>query len=266
MPTPNALVVVTAGTNCDLELAEAFRLAGAVTETMHLQRLFEKPALLDRYDLIGLPGGFSYGDAVAAGRIQAQLIRQKLYERFVRAIERGVPIFAPCNGFQVAAQVGLLPGPALGADWPDQPPVPTCSLAENAIGRFVDRWTFVEFPESRCIWTQGINTPAETCLLPSAHGEGRFVAEQSTIDRLNQNGQVAVRYAEGENFNGSADRIAGICDASGLVFGLMPHPERYTRWSQHPYWTRLDAGVRRGETPGMQMFRNAVEHALQAVV
>lgn len=266
MPTPRAIVIVTAGTNCDLELAEAFRLAGAAPETVHLQRLFDKPDLIDRFDLIGLPGGFSYGDAVAAGRIQAQLIRQRLYDRFLRAIERGVPIFAPCNGFQVAVQVGLLPGPNPGEPWPSEAPAPVCALSDNAIGRFVDRWTRMEFPESRCIWTQDLEASDTTRLLPSAHGEGRFVADQAMVDRLEANGQIAVRYAEGDNFNGSTDRIAGICDASGLIFGLMPHPERYTRWTQHPYWTRLDPSARTGETPGLQMFRNAVKHAMQVAV
>lgn len=268
MPTLRALVIVTAGTNCDLELAEAFRLAGAAPETVHLQRLIDAPALMDRYELIGLPGGFSYGDAVAAGRIQAQLIRRHLYDRFTRAIERGVPIFAPCNGFQVAVQAGLLPGPALGEPWPTEPALPTAALADNAIGRFADCWTRVEFPaDSRCIWTQGLDDDDERLArLPCAHGEGRFVADESLLARLRANGQVALRYAEGDNFNGSADRIAGICDASGLVFGLMPHPERFTRWTQHPFWTRLDDAAMHGEPLGLRMFRNAVRHALQVAV
>ena len=109
---PTALIITTAGINCELELAGAFELAGASAQLIHLNRLLQEPDLLDRAHLIGLPGGFSYGDAVAAGRVAAVLMRRHLYPAFVRAIERGVPIIAPCNGFQIAAQMGLLPGPA----------------------------------------------------------------------------------------------------------------------------------------------------------
>ncbi|MHC4219962.1 MAG: phosphoribosylformylglycinamidine synthase subunit PurQ, partial [Planctomycetota bacterium] len=115
---PTALILTAAGINCDLELGHAFELAGATAEPLHLNRLIREPALIDRFDLIGLPGGFSYGDAIGAGRIAAALIRPHLYPAFVSAIERGVPIIAPCNGFQIAVQAGLLPGPAAGSPWP----------------------------------------------------------------------------------------------------------------------------------------------------
>jgi len=105
---------------------------------------------------------------------------------------------------------------------------------------------------------------ADTALMPCAHGEGRFVADEETIAALEANGQIAVRYGANDHFNGSVNRIAGICDATGLVFGLMPHPERYLHWTQHPRWTRLSAAQRKGETPGLQMFRNAVAHAAEA--
>ncbi|MHC4908310.1 MAG: phosphoribosylformylglycinamidine synthase subunit PurQ [Planctomycetota bacterium] len=210
---PRTLIVTTAGINCDRELAHAFELAGASSEFVHLNRLMAAPDLLDQYDLIGLPGGFSYGDAVAAGRIGAQLLRQKLYPAFMAAIERGVPIIAPCNGFQMAVQMGLLPGPPAGVPWPHEPAVASVALTRNDTGRFTDR-----------------------------------------------SGQIAVRYAAADNPNGSDGDIAGICDASGLVLGLMPHPERYTRWSHHPSWTRLDEASRAGDPPGLAMFRNAVAH------
>ncbi len=257
-----ALVITTAGINCDRELAAAFELAGASAERVHLNALMADPALIDRFDLIGLPGGFSYGDAVRAGRIAAQLMRHALYPAFAAAIGRGVPIIAPCNGFQIAAQMGLLPGP-LDGTWPPTAPVPTVALAENEGARFVDRWTRVEFPPGgRCVWTRNLDLSPETGLLPIAHGEGRFVAEsRGLMERLERNGQVAVRYAEGDNPNGSAGRLAGICDASGLVLGLMPHPERYTRWTHHPWWTRLDLRADDGVPPGLQMFRNAVAYA-----
>ncbi len=258
---PTALIITTAGINCDQELGEAFELAGARAEFVHLNRLMDDPGLVGRFDLIGIPGGFSYGDAVAAGRIAAQLMRHTLYGALVRAIERGVPIIAPCNGFQIAVQMGLLPGAEPGA-WPDVAPAPTAALGQNESARFIDRWTRVEYPESsRSVWTTGLNTGAETALLPIAHGEGRFIPESDALlRRLEANGQVAVRYAAGDNPNGSIGAVAGICDPSGLVLGLMPHPERYTRWTHHPWWTRLDDEDREGDAPGLRLFRNAVEH------
>jgi phosphoribosylformylglycinamidine synthase len=263
---PSALVITTAGINCDRELAHAFTLAGAEPELVHLNRLIADPSLVEGYDLIGLPGGFSYGDAVAAGRIAAALIRQHLYATLVRAVERGVPVIAPCNGFQIACQVGLLPGPATGEPWPATPPRPTVSLADNESARFVDRWVRVEVPlAGRCIWTEGLDgMDAEVGLLPVAHGEGRFVpGSEQLLEQLERDERLALRYAADDNPNGSVGDIAGICDATGLVLGLMPHPERYTSFFQHPFWTRLEAGTRTGTPLGLAMFRNAVKRARQ---
>jgi len=255
---PRALIITAPGINCDLELVHAFELAGAAPETHLLRDLMARPSIIDSFDLIGLPGGFSYGDDVAAGRIMAQLIRRSIYPALAAAIERRVPMICPCNGFQIAVQTGLLPGAATSHS--KQPPRPVVALAENEDARFHDRWTRVEVPSNtRCLWTRGLELDAETGLLPSAHGEGRFVAPDAIVADLEHHGQVALRYAEGDNFNGSIARIAGICDESGLVFGLMPHPERYTRWTQHPWWTRLDPERRRGITPGLAIFKNAVD-------
>jgi phosphoribosylformylglycinamidine synthase I len=265
---PRALIITAPGINCDLELGRAFELAGAHPESMLLNQLMRQPELIDRYDLIGIPGGFSYGDAIAAGRIAAQLMRRSIYPALVHAIQRGTPIICPCNGFQIAVQIGLLPGPlADGAslDWPAAPPRPTVALAQNAGGQFIDRWCAIEIPDNtRCIWTQSLDAPSQTALLPIAHGEGRFVTESDDLlQRLDDAGQIALRYAPGDNPNGSSGNVAGICDATGLVFGLMPHPERYTQWTHHPSWTRLPESATHGETPGLQMFRNAVNHVLQ---
>ena len=259
---PNALIITTAGINCDRELAHAFSLAGAKPKFVHLNALLDDPSIVDSFQLIGLPGGFSYGDAIAAGRITAQLMRQRLYEAIGRAIDRGVPMIAPCNGFQIAAQMGLLPGPATGEARPSTPPRPTVALAQNAGGRFIDNWCRVMVPaNTRCVWTQGLSVPERTSMLPIAHGEGRFVADDSAmIDQLDESGCVAVRYASDDNPNGSMGDVAGICDSTGLIFGLMPHPERYTSWQHHPFWTRLDDDEMSGEPFGLQMFRNAVAH------
>jgi phosphoribosylformylglycinamidine synthase len=261
---PSALIITAAGINCDLELGRAFELAGATPEFVHLNLLMKDPAIIDRFDLIGIPGGFSYGDAIAAGRIAAQLMRKMLYPAFVRAIERGAPIIAPCNGFQIAAQMGLLPGPNAGSGdtWPAESPRPSVALAQNESGRFIDRWCRVEIPaNTRCIWTQGLDVDSQTGLLPIAHGEGRFTPESDDLlHRLEESGQVAIRYAADENPNGSTGDVAGICDSSGLIFGLMPHPERYTQWPQHPWWTRLNSQQTLGEPLGLRIFRNAVAH------
>jgi phosphoribosylformylglycinamidine synthase len=268
---PKAIVIRAAGTNCDGEMVRAFELAGAGTELVHLGRVAEEPARLDEYDLIGFPGGFSFGDDIASGRIFAMKLREHVYPALRAAAERGVLMIGACNGFQVLVQCGLLPGPGktgeVGAGgWPpDRAPEQTVALCDNARGRFVDRWVGVEYVASSvCVWTKGVGELVgdedrrDVMQLPVAHGEGRFVTANASVLRgLEAGGQVAVRYTD--NYNGSEGAIAGICDATGRIFGLMPHPERYLEWNRHPYWTRLGAGVRSGATPGMRIFRNAVE-------
>lgn len=255
---PNALVIRAAGTNCDAELVRAFTMAGAPAQTIHLDLLAAEPNRLDDYDIVGFPGGFSYGDDIASGRIFAMRARERLYPALRSAIDRGCPIIGVCNGFQVLVQVGLLPGPA--AEWPtDRAPQQTVALTENIGARFVDRWVGVRpDPSSRCIWTRGLTPDEDLLQLPVAHGEGRFIAASAAmLKELESRGQVALRYTD--NYNGSQNAIAGICDASGRVFGLMPHPERYLDWTRHPYWTRLSGSSLRGVTPGLKIFQNAVE-------
>lgn len=258
----NALIIRTAGTNCDRELDHAFQQAGATTETIHLNALIDHPDEFARFDLIGIPGGFSYGDDIAAGKIFALLMREHLFPALRDAIERGVPIFAPCNGFQVLVKMGLLPGPRAGESWPtDRAPDQEVTLVDNAGARFIDDWVGVELDvASPCIWTQGLTGTPETMMLPIAHGEGRFVASEEAMRRLDADHLIALRYTEAGNINGSTGRVAGICDATGLVFGLMPHPERYTQWTQHPFWTRLSDETRATEPLGLQMFKNAVSY------
>jgi len=266
------LVVRTAGTNCDAEMVRAFRMCGAEVDLVHLERLIADPDRLDSYDLFGFPGGFSYGDDVASGRVLAMKLRLRLYEPLQRAAARGAPMIGVCNGFQVMVQLGLLPGPEAPGAWSSPaPPEPSLALVDNAGGRFIDRWVRVEVPEqTRCVWTRGLWTEGADAnerderardaimRLPLASGEGRLVArDEGVLDRLESNGQIALRYVE--NVNGSARSIAGVCDASGRIFGLMPHPDRYLDWRKHPFWTRMDAGARPGDPPGLKMFRNAVE-------
>lgn len=263
---PRALVLRAAGTNCDQEMLRAFRMAGADGDLVHLDAVISDPGRCDAYDLFGFPGGFSFGDDIASGRIFAMKVRERLYPALKRAVERRCPMIGACNGFQVLVQVGLLPGPNQFA-WPPDPPPQTVALSDNQDARFHDRWVPVTYEKrSVCVWTKGLaddysaDSHHDVMNLPVAHGEGRFVtATDSALQGLESRGQIAVRY--NDNYNGSQNAIAGICDVSGLVFGLMPHPERFLDWNRHPWWTRLDSRTRSRETPGLRIFRNAVEAA-----
>jgi len=283
MERPRALVLRAAGTNCDAELCRAFSLAGAEADLVHLDRVVGEPGLLDRYSLVGFPGGFSFGDDIASGRVFAMKVREALYPALRAALDRGALMIGVCNGFQVLVQVGLLPGPRAGQPWPESPPAQRVALTDNQDARFHARWVGVDYePRSVCVWTRGLRaeddaprpanalgpTPpkkpraADANMLPVAHGEGRlWPSAPGEIAELEAAGQVAVRYTE--NFNGSAGAIAGICDPSGRVLGLMPHPERFLEWTRHPYWTRLDPEARKMPTPGLEMFRNAVREAAE---
>ena len=260
---PLTLILRTAGTNCDAETAYAFELAGARTESLHINRLLAEPQLMQRYQLLAVPGGFSYGDDIAAGRILANQIAHHLHDAFCGFVEAGKPIIVICNGFQVLVKTDLLPGPIAGRSGQ------LCTLTNNDCGRFVDRWVHLSPRGQRCIWTRGLEGSIE---LPIAHGEGKFVpADDSVRQALWDSGQVALVYAKDDgqaaggqipqNPNGSIDDIPGVCDESGLVFGLMPHPERHVDRTQHPAWTRN----RRTEGQGLQIFKNAVTHVRQAV-
>lgn len=258
---PTALIIRTAGTNCDVELAHAFELAGATPVTHHLNELIEHPQLIEQADLIGFPGGFSYGDDIAAGRIFANRVKHRLTDALLDAVRSNVPMIGICNGFQVLTKIGLLPDPAVRAEngvWKQ-----SVTLADNAKGRFIDQWVGVTVPtDTNCIWTRDI-----PCLdLPIAHGEGRFVVDNdATLQALNDQRQIALRYAidsqSGLSFhgnpNGSVDDIAGICDPTGVILGLMPHPERFTHATNHPHWTRLPE-LADGPPAGLRLFENAV--------
>jgi phosphoribosylformylglycinamidine synthase subunit PurQ / glutaminase len=251
---PKTLILRTAGTNCDAETAYAFERAGATCQTVHVNRLIERPELLADYQILALPGGFSYGDDIAAGRILANQIRHHLADAMRRFVEGGRPIIGICNGFQVLVKTELLPGPLAGRVGQ------TCTLAHNDGGRFIDRWVPLAGRGERCIWTQGV----ESIELPIAHGEGKFVPiDEGVREALWDHEQVALVYADGDNPNGSVDDIAGVCDRTGLIFGLMPHPERFVDPLQHPAWTRHRMLPPEGH--GLQIFRNAVEHVGQAV-
>lgn len=252
MDKPKCLIVRTAGTNCDMELAYAFELAGACTQKRHINELIADPCVIESFDLIGFPGGFSYGDDIAAGRIFANRLRHKLMDHLLRAADRGVPMIGICNGFQVMTKLGLLPDPHAGKQ--------TATLADNNTGRFTTRWGKMTVPQNTaCVWTQGLGEME----LPIAHAEGRFVPESDeALARWKDNGQIALEYAAGDNPNGSTANIAGVCDPSGLILGLMPHPERWIHLTNHPQWQRQSADWKAQTPTGLKMFQNAVNHVL----
>jgi phosphoribosylformylglycinamidine synthase len=257
MHPPKAFVLRTAGTNCDGETVEALARAGARAELLHLERLVAEPARLDEAALVVLPGGFSYGDDVAAGRVFGLELRHLLHDALAAFVERGGFVLGVCNGFQVLVEAGLFE-PA-GAPR-------TIALIGNASNRFECRWVTLRSEDSACPWL----VASERWPVPVAHAEGRFVAaDGGALERLAARRQIALRYVAPErreggpahypdNPNGSLDDIAGVCDPTGRVLGLMPHPERnVTPWN-HPFWTRLPA---RDEGEGLAFFRRMVDAA-----
>ena len=248
MAKPRGLVLRAAGVNCDKESAYALELAGFAADRVHVFRVMDDPALLDGYQLLFIPGGFSYGDDVAAGKILANQMIHRLAGPLNQFVEDGKLVLGVCNGFQVLLKSGLLPWGVADAAVANQ----DATLAWNDCGSFVDRWVPLKADGAKCAFL----SDGESMTLPIAHGEGKFVPRnEEVLNRLRDGGQVAVRY-DGDNPNGSIDDIAGICDPGGRIFGLMPHPERFVDVTQHPTWTR--GGVERAD--GLEIFLNAFRY------
>lgn len=242
---PRVCVLTTDGTNCDGETSYAFDKAGGAPERVHINQLREGARTLKDYQILAIPGGFSYGDDVASGKILAVELISYLRESLEEFTSRDTLIIGICNGFQVLVRTGLLPFGSLGTM--------EATLSLNNVGRFDCRWVTLETGMSPCLFTQDL-LPDEF-QLPIAHGEGRFFTTSEVLQRLNASWQIALRYRSSENPNGSLDNIAGICDPSGHIFGLMPHPERRVETFHHPNW-------RRGETEphGLRIFQNAINY------
>ena len=262
MTKPNVLILRTAGTNCDAETDTAFQLAGAETALVHIQNLISGKVNLSDYQVLAIPGGFSYGDDISAGILLAIEMKHKLTDALNQFVGDGKLVIGICNGFQVLVRTGLLPGVSTsGSNTPEMKQHST--LAMNTSAKFECRWVDLETQESPCIFTKGLKPHI---YLPVAHAEGRFTAPSDVLAELAANNQVVFRYAGSEypsNPNGSDGSIAGICDATGRIFGLMPHPERFlTKWN-HPRWTRLaetqDTTSEEGD--GLAIFKNAVNYA-----
>jgi len=254
MAHPRAIVVRAPGTNCDEETVDAWQRAGAAVESWHVNRLIESPDSLDRFQILTLPGGFSYGDDLGAGRILATRLGTVLGDSLRRFHDRGGLVLGICNGFQVLVRSGLLPG----GTFPCQ-----ATLAHNDSGRFEARWVKL-LPRPGLSPFVSFTEPIE---LPVAHGEGKFLtADHDDLARLEHHGHIVLSYADPEgrptleypaNPNGSARGVAGLCDATGRIFGLMPHPERFIDYWQHPRWTR-NGPRHSSEGAGIRIFQSAV--------
>jgi len=271
---PRALIIHATGTNRDRDLALALELAGADPEIVHINALRDGDASLLDYQMMTLPGGFSYGDDLGAGRLWAVALRARLGDDLEEFINSGRPVIGICNGFQALVKSGLLPGPPSGGKVPPAEPevggssaghlsaatsgLPrqSATLTRNESGRFECRWVELE-PGGVSVWTKGL---PENIYCPVAHGEGRFVAPDDIVDEIERSGLVAVRYVGGgypANPNGSINNIAGISNPAGNVLGLMPHPENHVVTAQHPQRHR---GHQTGL--GLRLFENGVRHAV----
>ena len=249
MSFTNILILRAPGTNCDLETAYAFEQAGGTTQRLHINRILEKPELLQEFQILCFPGGFSFGDDIAAGKILACLLKNRLTDALRKFKAADKLILGICNGFQILIKSGLLLDES-DAKLP-------ATLTWNQSGVYTDRWVRLRAENSKCVFLRGV----DSLYLPIAHAEGQLIArDDRTLSRLAQDGRIALKYATGDNPNGSQGDIAGICDATGRVFGLMPHPERHIDPLQHPHWTRIAPKARPRFGDGFQLFQNAVEY------
>lgn len=251
--TPKVLVIRTAGTNCDVETAYAFELAGAVAERIYIDEIQNKN--LSDYQIIALPGGFTYGDDISAGKILSNEIKFKLREQISEFIEKGKLIIGICNGFQVLVKCGILP--SFNDPFEEQ----SVSLVTNDSERFEDRWVYLKVYNERSVFTKGIKS---SIILPVAHAEGKFVVKDAeTLKKIQSH--IVFQYVDNNgkcaeypfNPNGSVSNIAGITDKTGRILGLMPHPERHISYLQHPNHTRVHLNE---VGDGLYIFKNAVKY------
>ena len=262
-----SLVIAGNGTNCEREVVEACRLAGSeVSESVHVAELLAGRVKLEDYHFLNLAGGFLDGDDLGSAKAGANRLLHapvagggaSLAEQIRQFIKDGKLIMGVCNGFQLMVKMGLLP--AMQQDSQQQ----TCTLTHNDCGRFVDRWTYLQVDgDSPCIYTQGLTG----IYLPVRHGEGKFVVDSdATLEAIEAEHLAPLRYADAEfhptmdypgNPNGSIKAIAGICDPTGRLFGLMPHPEAYVHYTQHPRWTREELPE---EGMGLWLYQNAIKY------
>lgn len=268
---PKVLILKTDGTNCDAETAFAFKLAGGDPRIIHVNELRAKNERLSSYNILAIPGGFSYGDDIVSGKILAAELTSFFSEEMQKFIERkNTVVIGICNGFQVLIRTGLLPFGRIGTM--------DATLTNNDSGRFECRWINLKVEKnSRCAFlSNGATLPAGGQVeqlnngiisYQVAHGEGKFFANEETVRAIEQSNLVVFRYADEtfrptqnypHNPNGSLNAIAGICDPTGRILGLMPHPERFVRLEQHPNWRRLNPKA--GKPQGLPFFETMIKY------
>ena len=257
-----SLVITGFGLNCEKETAAACRLAGSAAELVHLNDLLAGKTTLEKYHFLTFIGGFSFGDHLGSGTVFANRVKFNLRDQLRKFVADGKLVIGICNGFQTLTRLGMVP--ALDGDYFTQ----TAALAHNDSGVFRDDWCHLKAnPASPCVFTRGL----DLIRLPLRHGEGKFVADPETLAEIEARNLVAFRYANADgtaatefpaNPNGSLNSIAGICDPTGRVFGLMPHPEAFLSPYNAPDWTRVKAvsGRLPEEGDGVAIFRNAVDY------
>lgn len=239
------------GTNCNQETAQAFEAVGALVEQRLVQDIIEGDQLLRRSQILALPGGFSHGDDVRSGIIAGLKLQTYLGDQFNDFISRGGLVIGICNGFQELVSTGLLPGGKLDGNI-------QAALAHNQSGHFQSGWTDLKVEtNSRCVF---LNEMPESINYYIAHGEGRFIADRNTLSVIEAGGLVTFRY-RGLNPNGSMNSIAGITDPTGRILGLMPHPEKFFKLTQHPNWRRSD-GPKKPQ--GLPLFEGMVRYVMQS--
>ena len=258
---PRAVILRTAGTNCAYETQYALEKAGADVDLMHVNQLVREKGLLRPYHIFVLPGGFTYGDDIAAGKVLANQLRQHILDELTRFVDDGKLIIGICNGFQVLMKMGLLPE-VKGAQASLTGNKQRFTLTYNDSNKFEDRWVYLKSASNKSVFVDNDSF----MYVPIAHAEGKFVAEnQEDIEKLDKSGQIVFKYVDKNgnmsgypwNPNGSSDNIAGVCDSTGRILGMMPHPERHIDPTQHPRWTR--EGLKT-EGDGIVIFRNAVNY------
>lgn len=262
--TVKAIVIAGNGTNCEREVAHACRLAGAEADIVHIADLLAGRVKLSDYHFLNLAGGFLDGDDLGSAKAGANRLKHaqvaagqaSLADQLKQFVSEGRLVMGVCNGFQLMVKMGLLP--AVGGEFTQK-----CTLTFNERGRFEDRWSWLKVdPESPCVYTKGL----DSIYLPVRHGEGKFVTDSdATFQSFEDQHLNVVKYADADlnvtmeypdNPNGSQGAVAGICDPTGRLFGLMPHPEAFIHRTHHPRWTREDLPE---EGMGLALYRNAVK-------
>lgn len=252
----SAAVLCGYGINCDYETEYALQSSGANAKRVHLYEIIENPKILEDFNLLAFPGGFSYGDDIGSGKVFANKLKFKVKEQLSDFVKQGKLVIGICNGFQIIVKMGLLPY----MDF-----VQKATLTFNDSGKFEDRWVYLKINQnSPCIFTRGL----DRFMLPVRHGEGKFVADKETVGGLVSKNQIVMQYVNEQNElagypynpNGSILNIAGICNEQGNVFGLMPHPEAYINIVNNPYWTRVKNRIRDWRGFGLKIFENAVNY------